>query len=105
MTRDNFEGRRVLKLEYEAYPEMAVAEMKKIGNEIVQKWPDVRIAMIHTLGIVPVGEASVVIAVSSPHRDAAYAASRHGIDTLKARVPIWKKEIYQDGESWKANKR
>jgi molybdopterin synthase catalytic subunit len=59
--------------------------------------------MVHRLGVVPVGETSVVISVSAPHRDACYAASRFAIDTLKAQVPIWKKEIYEDGSSWKQN--
>ena len=68
-----------------------------------EKWPGARVAMAHRLGLVPVGETSVVISVTAPHRDACYAASRYAIDTLKARVPIWKKEVYEDGSSWKAN--
>ena len=74
-----------------------------ICSEISERWPGARVAMVHRVGVVAVGEASVVIGVSAPHRDEAYAASRHAIDTLKASVPIWKKEIYADGSVWKAN--
>lgn len=102
-TRDSFEGRRVERLEYEAYPEMAVPQMEAIAKEVGERWPGARVAMAHRLGLVPVGETSVVISVTAPHRDACYAASRYAIDTLKARVPIWKKEVYEDGSSWKAN--
>ena len=103
VTRDNFQGREVVELAYEAYGPMAVAELEAIGHEVEARWPGARCAMVHRLGVVPVGEASVVIAVSTPHRAACYEASRYAIDTLKARVPIWKKEIYRDGSAWKAN--
>ena len=102
-TRDHFDGRLVQSLEYEAYAEMAIPVMKEIGGEIQARWPGARVAMIHRLGAVPIGETSVVIAVATPHRDAAYKASRYAIDELKQRVPIWKKEIYDDGSAWKAN--
>lgn len=102
-TRDSFDGRRVVRLEYEAYPEMAVSEMTSIGTEVGARWPGARVAMVHRLGLVPVGETSVVISVTAPHRDACYAASRFAIDALKEQVPIWKKEVYEDGSSWKAN--
>ena len=104
VTRDNFDGRQVVRLEYEAYPEMAVAEMNKIKTEVLRRWPTVTISIVHRLGVVPVGECSVVIAVSSPHRQEAYEANRFAIDTLKSQVPIWKKEIYTDGTIWKENK-
>jgi molybdopterin synthase catalytic subunit len=103
VTRDHFEGREVTRLEYEAYEPMALKEMEAIGAEIRQRWPQTRVAMAHRTGIVEVGEASVLIAVSAPHRVAAYDASRFAIDTLKKRVPIWKKELYADGSCWKAN--
>ena len=105
ITRDHFEGKKVIRLEYEAYEAMALAQMRKIADIIQVRWPTARVAMIHRLGIVPVGEASVVISVSAPHRDEAYAASRFAIDSLKSEVPIWKKEIYEDGSEWKANER
>lgn len=103
VARDNFEGRPVLRLGYEAYPEMALPVMQQIGDEIEARWPGARVAMVHRTGEVPIGEASVVIAVATPHRAACYAASRYAIDQLKQRVPVWKKEVYADGESWKAN--
>ena len=102
-TRNHFEGRAVLRLEYEAYEEMALSEFALIVSEMKERWPDVRCAMVHRLGVVPVGEASVVVAVSAGHRENAYLASRFGIDSLKSRVPIWKKEIFANGEQWKAN--
>jgi molybdopterin converting factor subunit 1 len=99
-TRDHNDGRVVLRLEYEAYREMAITEMTQIGHEIETRWPVTRVAMVHRLGVVPIGEASVAVAVSAAHRDAAFAACRFGIDRLKATVPIWKKEHYQGGEVW-----
>jgi molybdopterin synthase catalytic subunit len=102
VTRDHFEGRRVTHLSYDAYPEMAVPVMEQIGTEIRDRW-GCGVAMVHRVGEVPVGEASVVIAVSAPHRAECYEASRYAIDELKKRVPIWKKENYEDGSAWKAN--
>ena len=103
-TRNHHDGREVVRLEYEAYSGMAEAEMAKIGDRVAERWPEVRLSIAHRVGLVPVGEASVVIATSAPHRDAAYASNRFAIDTLKATVPIWKKEVYSDGSVWKANK-
>jgi molybdopterin synthase catalytic subunit len=103
VTRDHFEGREVTRLEYEAYAPMAIQEMEAIGVELRERWPHARLAIAHRVGVVQVGEASVLIAVSAPHRASAYEASRFAIDSLKARVPIWKKELYADGSSWKAN--
>jgi molybdopterin synthase catalytic subunit len=103
VTRNHHDGREVRRLEYEAYPSMAESQMERICADILGRWPEVRVAMAHRIGVVAVGEASVVIAVSAPHRDEAYAASRYAIDTLKAVVPIWKKEFYADGSAWKAN--
>jgi molybdopterin synthase catalytic subunit len=105
VTRDNFGGRPVTGLRYEAYAEMATAEMARLRDEICARWPGVQVAMVHRIGALAVGEASVIISASSPHRDEAYQASRYAIDALKVRVPIWKKEHYADGMAdWKANK-
>lgn len=103
VTRDNFDGRAVMGLEYEAWPEMAMPVLGQIRDEVLARWPGARLAIAHRVGPVGLTEASVVIAVSTPHRDAAYAASRYAIDELKARVPIWKKERYADGADWRAN--
>lgn len=103
VTRDHHDGRAVLRLEYEAYVPMAEAALEAIADEVRAAWPGAKVAIVHRLGVVPTGEISVVIAVSTAHRDAAYAASRYAIEALKARVPIWKKEIYADGSAWKAN--
>ena len=103
ITRNHFDGRPVERLEYEAYPEMALPELRRIGQEIEQRWPGVAVAIVHRTGVVPLGEPSVVIAVGSPHRAAGYEANRYAIEALKQRVPIWKKEIYADGSAWKAN--
>jgi molybdopterin synthase catalytic subunit len=99
-TRDHNDGRRVTRLEYEAYPEMALAEMRKIGEVAQQRWPIEQLAIVHRIGVVPLGEASVVIAVSAGHRHAAFAACHFVIDRLKEVVPIWKKEYFEGGEIW-----
>lgn len=99
-TRNENEGRRVLRLEYETYPEMALAEMRKIGDAARQRWPIERIAIVHRIGVVPIGDASVVIAVSAGHRQPAFDACRFAIDRLKHVVPIWKKEYFEGGEVW-----
>ncbi len=99
-TRDHNDGRRVLRLEYEAYPEMAIAEMEKIGRMARDRWPIEAIAITHRVGVVPIGEASVVIAVSAGHRKAAFEACHFAIDRLKEVVPIWKKEHFEGGEIW-----
>jgi molybdopterin synthase catalytic subunit len=99
-TRDHNAGRRVLRLEYEAYPEMALEEMRKIAATVRERWPIERIAMVHRIGAVPIGEASVVIAVSAAHRVAAFEACHWAIDRLKEVVPIWKKEYFEGGEVW-----
>lgn len=99
-TREENEGRVVERLEYEAYRDMAIGEMTRIGDEIGRRWPVVKVAMVHRVGVVPLGEASVAVAVSAAHRDAAFEACRYGIDTLKAAVPIWKKEHFRGGERW-----
>jgi molybdopterin synthase catalytic subunit len=99
-TRDHHDGRHVTRLEYEAYPEMALAEMRKIGETAQQQWPIERVAIVHRIGVVPIGDASVVIAVSAAHRRAAFEACHFAIDRLKEIVPIWKKEHFEGGEIW-----
>ncbi len=89
---------------YEAWSEVALRELTQVAADTTERWPTVRVAIAHRTGEVAVGEPSVVVAVGAPHRDEAYAASRFAIDTLKARVPIWKKEIYADGAAWVANR-
>ncbi|HUP28427.1 MAG TPA: molybdenum cofactor biosynthesis protein MoaE [Chloroflexia bacterium] len=98
--RDNTEGRPVLALEYEAYGEMAEAEMARIGAEMLEKWGLHGIAMRHRVGKLAVGEISVVIAASAPHRAEAFSACSEALDLLKERVPVWKKEYFEDGEVW-----
>ncbi len=101
VVRDNSDGGRdVSYLEYEAYPEMAEQQMREIGAEIERRWGTTDVAMVHRIGRVEIGETSVVVAVGSPHRGEAFDACRYAIDTLKATVPIWKKEAFADGEVW-----
>ena len=102
-TRDNFEGKVVKRLEYEAYESMAVKEIEKVIVQAREKWNLFHIAVHHRTGIVPVRETSIAIAVSSAHRKESLEAVRFLIDTIKATVPIWKKEIYSDGTRWKEN--
>ncbi len=99
-TRNTNDGRHVIRLEYECYPGMAEKEMVKIASEVLERWPVLKIAMIHRLGRVDIGEASVAIAVSSSHRHAAFEACHYAINQLKETVPIWKKELYEGGELW-----
>ncbi len=100
VTRDTNRGRRVLKLEYEAYPEMAVAQLEKIAEIARGKWEVKKIAVLHRIGEVPLGETSVAIAVSSAHRADALPACQFMIDELKHVAPIWKKEYFEGGEVW-----
>lgn len=107
-TRDNFDGKPVVKLEYEAYESMGIKALKQICCDIREKWISVEnIAIYHRLGIVPVTEASIVIAISSPHREEAIKATEWCINSVKKSVPIWKKEFYGGVDSmpqWKENK-
>ncbi len=93
-------GKKVLFLEYEAYTKMAVKALLNIGEEIQETWGLRGIAIQHRVGRLNVGETSVLIVVSAPHRDDAFAACQYAIDRLKRVVPIWKKEIFEDGEVW-----
>ncbi|CAG8597949.1 2210_t:CDS:2 [Racocetra fulgida] len=93
----------VVRLEYESYIPMAEKEISSIITDVRNKWQLMKVAVYHRLGIVPVGETSVIIAVSSVHRNESLKAVEWLINTLKEKVPIWKKEFYNDGSSWKEN--
>jgi len=93
-------GREVVRLEYEAYAEMAEPMLARLADELTAKHGLCAVAIHHRVGVVDIGEPSVVIAVSAPHRSAALAACREAIDTLKETIPLWKKEFYADGEQW-----
>ena len=96
------QNKEVLRLEFEAYEPMAIKEMTKIAEQILQDFPAEKVAIHHRVGTVGLKEIAVIIAVACPHRKAAFAACEYAIDTLKETVPIWKKEIFEDGEVWVA---
>jgi molybdopterin synthase catalytic subunit len=101
VVRNETGGRRVKFLEYEAYQPMAEARMREIGQMVRARWPGVKaVAMVHRVGRLEIGEASVIIAVSAAHRAEAFEACRYAIDRLKETVPVWKKEHFEDGEVW-----
>ena len=99
VVRDSNEGREVGHLDYQAYPAMAEAVLREIVTEARDRWDTGDIAVVHRIGRLEIGEASVAIAVASPHRSEAYDASRYIIEELKKRVPIWKREGYLEGDS------
>ena len=98
--RDATRGRKVVRLEYEAYAPMAERMFERIAAEAKERWPGSRLAIVHRVGTLLPGELAVVIAASAPHREAAFEACRHAIERLKQDAPIWKKELYADGEVW-----
>jgi molybdopterin synthase catalytic subunit len=100
VVRDNARGKQVRYLEYDVYEEMAREQIGKIIDETRQRWGVERVAVAHRFGRLEIGEASVIIVVASPHRAEAFDACRYIIDTLKATVPIWKKEVATNGEEW-----
>jgi len=100
VVRNENRGRPVVRLEYEAYEEMALPLMRRIAAEARKRHPVTLVRLVHRLGPLAIGEASVAVAVASPHRGEAFLACRYAIDTLKAEVPIWKKEFYADGSEW-----
>jgi molybdopterin synthase catalytic subunit len=100
--RNATKGKPVVRLEFEAYDQMAISEMGKIAQQALAKWPIQKLLIHHRTGVLQIGEIPVVIAVAAAHRDAAFEACRYIIDTLKQTVPIWKKEIFEDGEVWVA---
>ena len=101
-TRDNFEGKSVIRLEYEAYVKMAVKKLEEIRQEMMQEFGIEDIAIAHRIGVVDIGETSLVVAVASPHRTEAFQACHKVVDRVKEIVPIWKKEVYADGSRWVA---
>lgn len=105
ITRDNFDGKTVTKLSYEGYVPMAEKQLKKLCDDATAKYPSVqRIAAVHILGDCPVGQASVILVCSSPHRKDALHCVEYLINELKARIPIWKREVYEgDDSAWKEN--
>ena len=98
--RQQTHGRRVVRLEYEAYAPMAERGMAAIGVEAQERWPQSRLAIVHRVGVLAPGELAVVIAAAAPHRAEAFEACRHAIERLKQDVPIWKKEVFEDGAVW-----
>lgn len=101
-TRNNTSGKQVNKLEFESYEPMAIKELQLIVDRAKKKWPILKYGISHRIGVVEIGEAAVVIAVSTPHRNEAFEACRFVIDELKKTVPIWKKETFEDGDVWVA---
>jgi molybdopterin synthase catalytic subunit/molybdopterin converting factor small subunit len=95
------DGREVLELEYEAYPEMASQVLDEMTLEAEQRWPGCVVAVVHRVGVVPIGEAAVAIVAAAPHRSDAYDANRFVIEAIKERLPIWKRERFADGSEWK----
>jgi len=100
VVRNNSRGRRVLHLEYDAYPEMAEKKLGEVAEEIMSRWPITDIAIAHRTGRLEIGETSLLVVVSSPHRQEAFAACHHAVNRIKEVVPIWKKEVWQGGETW-----
>ena len=100
VVRDANRGRRVLRLEYHAYPEMAVRVMREIAAEARSRFEASSLAMVHRLGSLTVGDVSVAVAAAAPHRGTAFDACRHAMERLKHEVPIWKKEHFDGGEIW-----
>jgi molybdopterin synthase catalytic subunit len=101
VVREQTKGRRVVTLHYEAYEPMAVKELRKVGAEIRARWPEVlHIGIVHRFGELQITESSIVIVITSPHRNVAFAACHYAIDRVKQTVPIWKKEIFADGAAW-----
>ena len=101
-TRDNFQGKQVLTLEYEAFEEMALKKMEEIRGEIQAEFQIEDIAISHRIGTVPIGQVSLVVAVASPHRKEAFLACHKAVDRVKEIVPIWKKEVFEDCSRWVA---
>ena len=103
VVRGDTDGRKVLYLEYEAYPQMAEEMLSQIGAEVRQRWPTIHeVAIVHRVGRLDVGETSVVIAISAAHRKETFDALHYAIDRLKEIVPIWKKEVWADGAEWRS---
>ena len=95
------DGRGVLELEYEAYPEMAERVLDEIAGEVTARWSAIAVEVVHRVGLVPLGEVAVAIVTAAPHRSEAYEANRFVIEAIKERLPIWKRERFADGSEWK----
>jgi molybdopterin synthase catalytic subunit len=103
VVRGETDGREVLYLEYEAYPEMAERTLRQVGEEVCARWPEVRqVAIVHRTGRLEIGETAVVIALSASHRRQVFDALHYAIDRVKEIVPIWKKEVWTDGSEWRS---
>lgn len=98
--RDKTNQKKVVRLEYDVYESMALKEMKIIADEAIERWSIRNLLIHHRTGTLHPGDIAVIVIASAPHRDAAFEACRYAIDTLKATVPIWKKEVFEDGEEW-----
>jgi len=100
VVRNENEGREVRYLEYDAYAEMAVKKMKEVAEEVRARWPVTGVGVLHRIGRLEIGETSLLVAVSSGHRKEAFEACHYAVDRIKEIVPIWKKEVWEDGEEW-----
>lgn len=100
--RNATKGKEVVRLEFEAYKPMAIKELQKIAATVVDRWEVINISIHHRVGVLNISDIAVIIAVTTPHRKAAFEACEYCIDILKQTVPIWKKEIFEDGEVWVA---
>ncbi len=100
LVRDHNAGRKVMRLEYECYEPLAIKSFERIASEAEAQWPDARLAIVHRVGSLGIGEASVAIAAASPHRAEAFAACRYAIERVKQIAPIWKREHFEGGEVW-----
>ncbi|KOS26508.1 molybdopterin (MPT) converting factor, subunit 2 [Bacillus anthracis] len=98
--REFTKGRRTLYLEYVAYKTMAEKQLERIGTEVKEKWPGTKVAITHRVGTLQISDIAVVVAVSTPHRKAAYEANEYIMERIKQIVPIWKKEFWEDGTIW-----
>ncbi len=97
--RNHHQGREVLRLEYTAYESMALSKMRELATDLEKRWPVHDLAIVHRLGVLEIGETSILIALCLPHRSAGFEALRYAIDTFKREVPIWKKEHFADGDA------
>lgn len=98
--RELTHGKKTIRLEYHAYETMATNMLQRIGEEVQSKWPGTKVAITHRLGVLEISEIAIVIAVSSPHRKAAYEGNEYAMERIKEMVPIWKKEYWEDGSKW-----
>lgn len=98
--RQDREGKKLVLLDYDAYPEMALKKLEEVRQEVMERWPADKVSIVHRFGPIQVGDVSVAIAVSCPHRKQAFEACEYAIDRVKEIVPVWKKEVWEDGSKW-----